>query len=70
MAHLLAIAMAAGGGEIPRRATGIPRAGARIEMRGDMMRAMRLFYVIVTALLLISLGLLEIVAARGVMVGP
>jgi hypothetical protein len=34
------------------------------------MRAMRLFYVIVTALLLISLGLLEIVAARGVMVGP
>jgi hypothetical protein len=34
------------------------------------MRAMRLFYVIVTALLLISLGLLEIVAARGVTVGP
>jgi len=31
---------------------------------------MRLFYLIVTMLLLISLGLLEVVAARGVPVTP
>lgn len=31
---------------------------------------MRLFYLIVTMLLLISLGLLEVVAARGVPVMP
>lgn len=31
---------------------------------------MRVFYLIVTALLLITLGLLEVVAARSVPVGP
>jgi hypothetical protein len=31
---------------------------------------MRLFYLVVTALLFITLGLLEVVAARGVPVGP
>jgi hypothetical protein len=31
---------------------------------------MRLFYLIVTSLLLLTLGLLEVVAARNVPVGP
>lgn len=31
---------------------------------------MRVFYLIVTALLLATLGLLEVVAARNVLVGP
>jgi hypothetical protein len=31
---------------------------------------MRLFYLIVTSLLLLTLGLLEVVAARNVLVGP
>jgi hypothetical protein len=37
---------------------------------GKTEQTMRVFYLIVTALLLITLGLLEVVAARSVPVGP
>lgn len=46
---------------------------ARLNLRrgtGHLRRVMRIFYLIVTVLLIVSLGLLEVVAARGVSVTP